>query len=86
MTSATVAEEYSKLIRYFGTEFAVFEASEEQIRLATAKEIADALVKVNSGKVKWIPGYDGVFGELILDESAQKKGSVDKKQKSLGDF
>ncbi|HSB47584.1 MAG TPA: endonuclease Q family protein [Candidatus Bilamarchaeum sp.] len=85
-TSVKVAEEYSKIIRYFGNEFSVFEASEEQLRLATTKEIADALVKVNTGKVKWVPGYDGVFGELILDESAPKKGSVDKKQKSLGDF
>jgi uncharacterized protein (TIGR00375 family) len=85
-TSVKVAEEYSKLIRYFGNEFSVFEAPEEQLRLATTKEIADALMKVNTGKVKWVPGYDGVFGELILDESAPKKGSVDKKQKSLGDF
>lgn len=85
-TSVKVAEEYSKIIRYFGNEFSVFEAPEEQLRLATTKEIADALMKVNSGKVKWVPGYDGVFGQLILDESAPKKGSVDKKQKSLGDF
>jgi uncharacterized protein (TIGR00375 family) len=85
-TSVKVAEEYSKIIRYFGNEFSVFEASEEQLRLATTKEIADALMKVNTGKVKWVPGYDGVFGELILDESAPKKGSVDKKQKSLDDF
>jgi uncharacterized protein (TIGR00375 family) len=85
-TSVSVAEEHSKLIRYFGNEFAVFEASEEQVRLATTKEIADALIKVNSGRVKWIPGYDGVFGELLLDDSASAKKAVDKKQKSLGDF
>ncbi|NYZ74099.1 hypothetical protein H0O00_03075 [Candidatus Micrarchaeota archaeon] len=87
-TSQLVADEYSKLIRYFGNEFAVYEASEAQVRLATSKEIADALVRVNTGKVRWVPGYDGVFGELLLDEeAATKKGkSVDKKQKSLGDF
>jgi uncharacterized protein (TIGR00375 family) len=87
-TSVLVAEEYSKLIRYFGSEFAVYEASEEQLRLATSKDIADALVRVNTGKVKWIPGYDGVFGQLILedDASAIKKSAVDKKQKSLDDF
>lgn len=85
-TSVAVAEEYSKLVRYFSNEFAVFEASEEQLRLATSKEIADALMKVSAGKVRWVPGHDGVFGELILDESAPKKGSVDRKQRSLGDF
>ncbi len=86
-TSVVVAEEYSKLIRYFGNEFAVYEASEDKLRLATSKEIADALVKVNTGKVRWVPGYDGVFGQLILDDSISvKRGQVDKKQKSLGDF
>ncbi|MDD5171435.1 MAG: endonuclease Q family protein [Candidatus ainarchaeum sp.] len=85
-TSQVVAEEYAKLIRYFGNEFAVYEAPEEQVRLATSKEIADALVRVNTGKVRWVPGYDGVFGELLLDEVAKKDKSVDKKQKSLSDF
>jgi uncharacterized protein (TIGR00375 family) len=83
--SAVVAEEQSRLVRYFGSEFAVFEATEEQVRLATGREIADALVRVNSGKVRWIPGYDGVFGQLVLGDSPQKK-AVDKMQKSLGDF
>lgn len=87
-TSQVVAEEYSRLIRYFGSEFAVYEAPEEQVRLATSKEIADALARVNTGKVRWVPGYDGVFGELLLDEAheAKKGKSIDKKQKSLGDF
>ncbi|MEW6723078.1 MAG: endonuclease Q family protein [Candidatus Micrarchaeota archaeon] len=85
-TSSVVAEEYSKLIRYFGSEFAVYEAKEEQVRLATGKEIADALVRVNTGKIRWVPGHDGVFGQLVLDESSQKKGSVDRMQKSLDDF
>lgn len=87
-TSKLVAEEYSKLVRYFGNEFAVFGATEEQLRLATVKEIADAIIRVNTGHVRWVPGYDGVFGQLILDESASdaKLGAYDRKQKSLGDF
>ncbi len=85
-TSVAVADEYSKIIRYFGTEFAVFEASESQLRLATSKEIADAIIKVNTGQIKWVPGYDGVFGELILDPHQPKKGGVDKMQKNLNDF
>lgn len=86
--SKSAADEYSKLIRYFGNEFAVFSAPEDQLRLATTKEIADAIVRVNTGRVRWIPGHDGVFGQLILDDSPSeaKKGAVDRKQKSLGDF
>jgi len=85
-TSLPVKEEYSRIVRYFGNEFAVYEAPPGKLRLATSKEIADAIIRVNEGKVRWIPGYDGVFGELILDETASAKGAVDKKQKSLGDF
>jgi PHP family Zn ribbon phosphoesterase len=85
-TSQAVLEEYSKLIRYFGSEFAVYEAPEAQIRLATTKQIADSIVRVNRGDVRWVPGYDGVFGQLILDDDKQAEKSVDKKQTSLGDF
>jgi uncharacterized protein (TIGR00375 family) len=80
-----VLEEYSKLIRYFGNEFSIFEASDEQIRLATGPEIADALMKVRRGDIRWVPGHDGVFGKLIL-EDRQKKNVVDKKQSNLSDF
>jgi uncharacterized protein (TIGR00375 family) len=83
-TKAVLAE-YSKLIRYFGNEFSVFEASEEQIRLATSPEIADALMKVREGNIRWVPGHDGVFGKLILEDK-QKKNVVDKKQSNLSDF
>lgn len=87
-TSQAVLEEYSKLIRYFGNEFAVFEAPPEQLRLATAPEIYASLMRAREGKIKWIPGYDGVFGELILDDASSGKNAkaLDKKQKSLSDF
>ncbi len=84
--SPAVAEEYSKLIRYFGNEFAVFEAPAEQARLATSPSIADAIIRVKEGRIRWVPGYDGVFGELILDDTADTKKTVDKKQKNLSDF
>lgn len=80
-----VVTEYSKLIRYFGNEFAVYEASEDQLRLATNNEIANALIKVNTGNVKWIPGHDGVFGDLILDDK-NIKHTKDRKQKRLDEF
>ena len=48
-TSVRVAEEYDKIIRFFGTEFAVYESDEARIRQGATKEIADALIKVKSG-------------------------------------
>jgi PHP family Zn ribbon phosphoesterase len=81
-----VKKEYDRLIQYFGNEFAVFEASEEQVRLAAEPAIADSIMKVNSGNVQWVPGHDGVFGELILDPKQAPKGATDRKQMSLEDF
>jgi uncharacterized protein (TIGR00375 family) len=87
-TSTVVSAEYSKLIRYFGNEFSVFEAQPDQIRLATSSEIANSIIRVQEEKISWIPGYDGVFGQLVLDNSLPPRQSniVDKKQKSLTDF
>ncbi|NYZ76950.1 DNA helicase UvrD [Candidatus Micrarchaeota archaeon] len=80
-----VVEAYSKLIRYFGNEFAVFEAYEDQIRLAATPEIAEGIIRVKKEEVGWLPGYDGVFGELVLDEKG-KKEAVERKQKNLSEF
>jgi uncharacterized protein (TIGR00375 family) len=84
--TGAVWTECDRLVRYFGSEFAVFEANEEQIRLATSTEIANAIMKVKTGNIRWIPGHDGVFGELVLDEKGAPKGASDKRQTSLGDF
>jgi len=84
--TGAVFQEYDRLVRYFGSEFAVFEASGEQIRLATGTEIADAIMRVKTGNVRWLPGYDGVFGELVMDGKEAPKGASDKRQTSLGDF
>jgi uncharacterized protein (TIGR00375 family) len=81
-----VKKEYDVLIKYFGNEFAVFESADEQIKLATNPDIAKAILKVKSGNIRWIPGHDGVFGELILDPKEAPKGATDKKQMNLGDF
>jgi len=84
-TSRSVQEAYERIIQYFGNEFNVYEAKEDAIKLAAPPEIADAIIKVNRGEVKWRPGYDGVFGELILN-GEEKKEEERKKQRSLMDF
>lgn len=84
-TSQAVLLEYSKLIKYFGSDFLVHNAPIDQIKLATLPEIYSAIKKAREGNIKWIPGYDGVFGELILEDKPIKK-SIDKKQSSLVDY
>ncbi len=84
-TTNAVNEEYWKLIKYFGNEFSVFEAPNDQLRLATTPAISESIIRVKEGRIKWVPGYDGVFGSLVLDDTTSKN-AVDKKQTSLEDY
>jgi PHP family Zn ribbon phosphoesterase len=81
----TIQEEYFRMVRYFGSEFAALEAPKEQLRLASDKEAADAIVNAREGKVFWVPGHDGVFGELSLSRIDKPARAVNG-QKSLMDF
>lgn len=85
-TAKAVLEEYDRIIKYFGNEFSVSEADAKKLRLATSHEIATSIMKVQKGNVRWKPGHDGVFGELVLDDSYGGKDVSDKKQRSLTDF
>ncbi|MDD5022687.1 MAG: endonuclease Q family protein [Candidatus ainarchaeum sp.] len=78
----SVQEEYFKLTRYFGSEFNVYESSFEELKKITSLEIAKAIDKVNKGNIYWIPGYDGVFGELQFEKTTKQI----KNQKNLLDY
>lgn len=83
-TGKEIKEKYDKLIRCFGNEFSVYDATEEQLALATEIPIVHAIANINAEKVRWNPGYDGVFGELLLDENEKVKKT--NAQKGLGEF
>ncbi|MCW1301097.1 MAG: endonuclease Q family protein [Candidatus Nanoarchaeia archaeon] len=68
--SQRVLEEHNKLINKFQNELDVLlMVPKEKLLEVTSKEIADAIIKVRERKVKYIPGYDGVYGRPIFDES-----------------
>jgi uncharacterized protein (TIGR00375 family) len=71
--TASVQTEYSSLISAFGTEFNALLTSEpDELRSKASEDIADAILRVRAGKVRILPGYDGVYGEIQLkDESGQ---------------
>ncbi len=90
--SKKIVEEQNKLINRFGNELTVLlETSREDLMKVTNERIADAIIKVREGKVEYIPGYDGVYGEPVfekgkLKEFFEKQEKTLKEQKSLIDF
>lgn len=83
----SVVQEYDSLVRYFGTEFNALFAKPDSLALATHRQIADAIISVRDGRVRVIPGYDGVYGEVEIGpqkgDKAEDRGSS---QKSLSEF
>jgi len=84
-----VWEIYNKLVAKFGDEYTVLiDASKEEMSKIVEPRIAEAVVRVREEKVKIVPGYDGVYGQLVifegLEETKPRKEPI--KQRSLADF
>ncbi len=77
--SKFVEDMYSKLIRYFGSEFNVYEQYGSM--KTYFPELYPYFKQLKENKIFWKPGYDGVFGEFEFKEIKKEK-----KQKSLFDF
>jgi uncharacterized protein (TIGR00375 family) len=79
-----VREEYGRLIKYFGSEFAVLHAKEEDLKLAGNTKIAEAIGLMQKGKLSITPGYDGVFGKIEFE--GRRKREEYASQTTLGEF
>jgi PHP family Zn ribbon phosphoesterase len=61
---------YNLLVGKFGDEYSVLiDASKEALSEVAEAKIVDTILRARDGSVKVIPGYDGVYGRLVLDES-----------------
>jgi PHP family Zn ribbon phosphoesterase len=50
-------------------------------------KIAEAIVRVREEKAHVVPGYDGVYGQLVIFDEKQEATKQSKpKQKSMADF
>jgi uncharacterized protein (TIGR00375 family) len=80
--SKNVWSEYNKLIENFGNEFSVLlDVSREKLEKVIDKQLVDVIVKNREAKIKVIPGYDGVYGQPVLNETEFKQ--YEEKQKNL---
>lgn len=72
----TVAREYERLIRLFGTEFALlFDAPPENLRKKCPAQIARGIMNVRMGTLDIQPGYDGEYGtvNIFRDEGGPRE-------------
>ena len=80
---------YNSLVAKFGDEYTVLiDAPREALSEVADAQVADAILRVRAGSVTVIPGYDGVYGKLVLEApaSAEKFRSGRVQQMNLADF
>jgi len=66
---------YEILIERFGNEFAVLlDASETELRKLVKDKLVELIMKNRAGKLKLEPGYDGVYGHLIIEKEKKEEG------------
>jgi uncharacterized protein (TIGR00375 family) len=81
--SKKVWAESMKIINEFGSELKVLlEVPEENLKIVANEKIVDLIMKNREGKLKVQPGYDGVYGKLVLNETEYIK----QPQKRLDSF
>jgi uncharacterized protein (TIGR00375 family) len=80
---------YNSLIGKFGDEYTVLiDAPKDALIEVVEAPIADAILRVREGSVSVVPGYDGVYGKLVLGvgASAEKPRRRSVQQLNLADF
>jgi len=84
-----VWSDYNSLVARFGDEYTVLiDATREEMSRIVNPKVAEAIVRVREGKVRVIPGYDGVYGQLMIYEEEEKERVMPErpKQRSIADF
>jgi PHP family Zn ribbon phosphoesterase len=80
---------YNLLVGRLGDEFTVLiDASKDALRGIVDERVVDAIVRVREGRVKVLPGYDGVYGRLVLSEDTIVANSALRavQQRNLSEF
>jgi uncharacterized protein (TIGR00375 family) len=80
---------YNLLVGKFGDEYTVLiDAAKDALAEVVDASIADAVLRVRTGSVRVVPGYDGVYGKLVLGVASSveepRRGRV--QQLNLSDF
>ena len=85
----TVWKTYNLLVDRFGDEYAVLiDAPRDAMAKVAEPPIVDAILRVRTGSIHVVPGYDGVYGKLHLeaDGAAEESHKGIVQQLNLADF
>ena len=78
---------YNPLVARFGDEYTVLiDAPRQEMSKIVDPKIAEAIVRVREGRLRVIPGYDGVYGQLVIFEEGGEEPLERVKQRSITDF
>jgi uncharacterized protein (TIGR00375 family) len=66
-SSAIVWNMYNSLISQFGNEFSILlDVPQEELEKSIEQRIVAAIIQVRRDKINVVPGYDGVYGQLMF--------------------
>lgn len=75
--TAAVGKEYMKLVQKFGSEFEVLlDTQIEDLKTYASERISQGISRMREGKVKIIPGHDGVYGKIRLFDEEEEKSKA----------
>lgn len=88
MKSKKVEEIYASLIRNFKTEYNILlNIPLDELKKVVDEKLAQMIILNRENKLVIQPGYDGVYGKIVLNGSSkEKEQKFIKKQKDLTDF
>jgi len=66
----------------------LIDASKTEMCKVVDERIAEAIVRVREEQVKVTPGFDGVYGKLVIfeEEGEAAKPTIRRRQRRLSDF
>jgi len=79
---------YNPLVEKFGDEYSVLiDRSKNELCSVVDEQVAEAIIRVREGKTRVLPGYDGVYGQLVLNGQTRVKNMARRVQQlNLTDF